>query len=160
MTKLKISILTLSLFLSIACNAGAAEQTSASTNPAVEKRVESITKGLRCLVCQNQTIADSQAELALELKSQVRHQVERGASDQDVIDYMVHRYGDFILYRPPFKQITLLLWLGPFLLLIFSLFYLYLKIRKPRIESEDIPELEIERAAALLAEQPDQKRTT
>jgi cytochrome c-type biogenesis protein CcmH len=142
-------LFALSLCLFIACDAQTVVTNtvpnvvanSASTQADVEKRLVLITKELRCLVCQNQTIADSQAELALELKSQVRQQLEHGASDQDVIDYMVQRYGDFILYRPPFKPITLLLWLGPFLLLVISLYYLYLKIRQLRIEGDDVPEL-------------------
>ena len=76
---------------------------------------------LRCLVCQNQTIADSNAELAIDLKNQVREKLGQGMSDKDVIDYMVQRYGDFVLYRPPVRGTTWLLWFGPFLLLVAEL---------------------------------------
>ena len=72
---------------------------------------------LRCLVCQNQTLADSNAPLAEDLRNQVREKMRRGASDSEIVDYMVARYGDFVLYRPPLKLTTLLLWFGPLLLL-------------------------------------------
>ena len=157
MAKSKFALLIVALCLHFACDVYAVAPGTEPSNSDLEKRVELITKELRCLVCQNQTIADSQAELALELKSQVREQLARGASDTDVIDFMVHRYGDFILYRPAFKPITLLLWLGPFLLLACSLFYLYLKLRRPHIERESVPESEIARAAAFLAEPTEPK---
>jgi len=125
----------------------------------LDSRVASITRQLRCLVCQNQTIADSQAELAMQLKSQVREQIEHGAKDQDVIDFMVQRYGDFILYRPPFKPGTLLLWLGPFLLLALSLLVLYLNLRRIREDKFVFSEAEIARAALLLTTQADSKES-
>jgi cytochrome c-type biogenesis protein CcmH len=76
-----------------------------------------LSNELRCLVCQNQTIADSSAPLAEDLRNQVREKMRQGASDSQIIDFMVERYGDFVLYRPPFKATTLLLWFGPLLLL-------------------------------------------
>ena len=83
----------------------------------VEARLKALADELRCLVCQNQTIADSNAPLALDLRNQIRGQIAAGRSDAQIRDYMVERYGDFVLYRPPFKASTLLLWLGPFALL-------------------------------------------
>jgi cytochrome c-type biogenesis protein CcmH len=84
----------------------------------VEQRLKTLAEELRCLVCQNQTIADSNAPLALDLRNQIRGQIAAGRSDGQIRAYMVERYGDFVLYRPPFKASTLALWLGPFLLLV------------------------------------------
>lgn len=87
----------------------------------LDEHVNRLTSELRCLVCQNQTVADSQAELAVQLKLVVRQQLAQGATDQQVIDFMVARYGDFILYRPPVNRVTWLLWTGPALLLLLGL---------------------------------------
>lgn len=89
------------------------EALPASADPALEARVMRITSELRCLVCQNQTIADSHAGLAVDLRNQVREMLKDGQSDQQIMDYMTARYGDFVLYRPPVKTSTLLLWIGP-----------------------------------------------
>ena len=86
-------------------------------DPALAARYEALTRELRCLVCQNQTIADSHATLASDLRREVREQLERGASDDEIIEFMTARYGDYVLYRPPLEATTLLLWAGPFLLL-------------------------------------------
>ena len=83
----------------------------------VEGRLKGLAEELRCLVCQNQTIADSNAPLALDLRNQIRAQIAQGRSDDEIRAYMVERYGDFVLYRPPLKSSTLILWLGPFVLL-------------------------------------------
>ena len=83
----------------------------------LDKRVNALAEELRCLVCQNQTIADSAAPLALDLRNQIRTMVRQGKSDDEIRAYMVDRYGDFVLYKPPLKGITLLLWIGPFVLL-------------------------------------------
>src|SRR5947207_6049922 len=93
------------------------EAAPAADDPALEKRVLEVSSELRCLVCQNQTLADSNAPLAVDLRNQIREQLRRGASERDVVDYLVARYGDFVRYRPPFKGATALLWIGPFLLL-------------------------------------------
>jgi cytochrome c-type biogenesis protein CcmH len=118
------------LFMSGACLAKPA--VPAAGDPALEKRVVAIAENLRCLVCQNQSIADSNAELARDLRKQVREQLKAGASDQAVIDHMVARYGQFILYRPPLRPATLLLWFGPFLLLAGGLVFLGLQVRQRR----------------------------
>ena len=90
---------------------------SIAENLAAEKRIRSLEEKLRCLVCQNQTLADSPAELAVDLRREVREQVKAGRSDEQIVDYLVQRYGDFVLYEPPFKATTALLWIGPFMLL-------------------------------------------
>ncbi len=97
---------------------------------ALELRVQHVAEQLRCLVCQNQTIADSHAQLALDLKKEARTQLVQGRSEQDVIEFMVQRYGDFVLYRPPFKANTWLLWLGPFALLAVGLLALLHQLRQ------------------------------
>jgi cytochrome c-type biogenesis protein CcmH len=114
--------------------APAAAQTA---DPALDRRVERVTAELRCLVCQNQTIADSHAELALMLKRQVRDMLAHGASDQQAVDFMVQRYGDFVLYRPPVKAATWLLWFGPFGLLLGGLALLFARLRARLREPDD-----------------------
>lgn len=84
----------------------------------MDPRVRRISHELRCLVCQNQTLADSHAQLAVDLRNRIREQVEAGASDQQVVDHMVARYGDFVRYRPPLKPATWPLWFGPLALLV------------------------------------------
>jgi|SRR5688572_18178111 cytochrome c-type biogenesis protein CcmH len=122
----------------------------AQENPQLEDRVKDLAHELRCLVCQNQTIADSNAPLALDLRNQIREQLAAGSSDREVIDYMVARYGDFVLYRPPFKATTLALWLGPFLLLALGAFLFWRRVaRRPRQEPS-LSEAERAQAAKLL----------
>ncbi|TAK99666.1 MAG: cytochrome c-type biogenesis protein CcmH [Aquabacterium sp.] len=101
--------------------ASAAVAATAPGSAELDEHVNRVTSELRCLVCQNQTIADSQAELAVQLKNEVRQQLAAGATDDQVKDFMVQRYGDFVLYRPPVNQSTLLLWAGPLLLLTLGL---------------------------------------
>ena len=132
----------------------AEEAKPVGADPVLEKHVQALTSELRCLVCQNQTIADSHADLAIDLKNQVREKLAQGMSDQQVIDYMVERYGDFVLYRPRFKSTTWLLWLGPFLLLALGLVFLAWKIksRNAVTEAQTVSEADLKRAAALLSE--------
>lgn len=134
--------------------AQAADAPPAVANPDLEKRVNAVTEELRCLVCQNQTIADSHAELAIDLKNQVREKLAAGMSEKDIIDYMVQRYGDFVLYRPPVKTTTWLLWFGPFLLLVGGVALLWYRLSR-RDEEQDraqaVPsEFELKHAAQLL----------
>ncbi|MEQ1487826.1 MAG: cytochrome c-type biogenesis protein [Methylotenera sp.] len=98
-------------------------------NAAVEAQVQRLSTELRCLVCQNQTLADSHAELAEDLKQEIREMAAKGMTDQAIIDYLVERYGDFVRYRPPLKASTVLLWVGPFALLLAGGFGLFLKLR-------------------------------
>src|SRR5258706_14307689 len=122
----------------------------AQDDPALEKRVRDLSSELRCLVCQNQTLADSNAPLAVDLRNQVREQLKSGKSERDVIDFLVARYGDFVLYRPPFKASTVLLWVGPFLLLAVGLTLLVWRVRRRRVPEPELSEAERARAARLL----------
>lgn len=101
-------------------------------NPEQQKAYESIISELRCLVCQNQTIADSNAELAADLRRQVYEMLQQGKSKDDVLQFMTERYGDFVLYNPPFKAKTGLLWLGPLLFLIIGLAMIMWVIRRKK----------------------------
>jgi cytochrome c-type biogenesis protein CcmH len=116
----------------------------------LEKRVATLAHELRCLVCQNQTLADSNAPLAVDLRNQIREQLKAGRTERDVVQFMVARYGDFILYRPPFKASTVALWLGPFLLLLLGVFILYRRIARRRVAEPQLSEAERARAARLL----------
>ncbi|MCB1900809.1 MAG: cytochrome c-type biogenesis protein CcmH [Rhodocyclaceae bacterium] len=104
-------------------------------DPALEARVLKLSEVLRCLVCQNQSIAESQADLALDLRAQVREQLAAGKSEDQVVDYLVARYGDFVLYDPPLKGSTLLLWGGPALLLLAGLAWLGWRLSRRARES-------------------------
>lgn len=113
------------------CGAGVAgEAAPLAEDPALEARVLRITTELRCLVCQNQTIADSHSGLAEDLRREVREQLRGGASDEQVVRFMTDRYGDFVRYRPPFKASTALLWAGPGVLLVGGLLGLGLVLRR------------------------------
>ena len=121
--------------------AAAAPHEAAPTqfDPVAHKRVLGISEQLRCLVCQNQSIAESNAELAVDLRNQVIEQIKAGRSDKEIIDYMVDRYGDFVLYKPPFKASTAILWLGPVVLFIAALlgFYINLRRRKQTVQKTE-----------------------
>ena len=106
------------------------EAPTVATDPVLEAKVLKIAAELRCLVCQNQTIADSNADLAVDLRNQVRDMIKRGDSQDQVIDYMTARYGDFVLYRPPVKGTTALLWFGPAALLIGGLAVFVVVLRR------------------------------
>ena len=99
-------------------------------DPVAHKRVVEVSEQLRCLVCQNQSIADSNAELAVDLRNQVIEQVKAGKTNQEIVDYMVERYGDFVLYRPPFKLSTAILWLGPVCLFLVGIIAFYINLRR------------------------------
>jgi cytochrome c-type biogenesis protein CcmH len=123
-----------------ACGLVIAADAPSPADIALEKRVMKLSEELRCLVCQNQTIADSHADLAVDLKNQVRDQLRQGKTEDDVIKYMVERYGDFVLYRPPVKGTTAFLWFGPLLLVLAGLAGLVLYLRKRRsMPAEDDP---------------------
>ncbi len=127
----------------------AGEAAPVAANVALEKRVNALAEELRCLVCQNQTIADSNAGLAVDLKNQVREKLAAGMSEREIIDYMVQRYGDFVLYRPPVKTATMLLWFGPPLLLALGLWVLLSTLRRRR-EAPPLSADQQARAQALL----------
>src|SRR3954462_7513530 len=116
----------------------------------LDRRVMNLAHELRCLVCQNQTLADSNAPLAVDLRNQIREQMAAGRSEQDVVDFMVQRYGDFVLYRPPLKASTLLLWAGPFLFLALGFFFLIRFLRLRRVPEPQLTDAERAHAAKLL----------
>lgn len=147
-----VKIFVTVLMLVLSAVAVARDAAPAVSDPALEARVNALASELRCLVCQNQTIADSSAGLAIDLKNQVREKMRQGESDAQIVQFMVQRYGDFVLYRPPVKIATMLLWFGPALLVLAGLLVLYRKLRVQA--STDEPALtleERERAARLLA---------
>ena len=130
----------------------AQEARPVTEDPALEKKVITLSNELRCLVCQNQTIADSNAELAVDLRNQVRKQLSEGKSDREILDYMVQRYGEFVLYRPPLSYKTILLWAGPFVLLLIAMFILIqqIRLRHKRLASEEFDQTDLSRARKLL----------
>jgi cytochrome c-type biogenesis protein CcmH/NrfF len=113
--------LACALGLLVAMGAHAAPAQPVADDEALEARVQALSEQLRCLVCQNQSLADSHASLALDLKNQVREQLRSGSSEAQVVTYMTQRYGDFVLYNPPFKLTTWVLWAGPALLALIGL---------------------------------------
>ena len=151
---MKIGTLVVAALLVVAPLARAADAVPTENDPVAQSRAVRLTEQLRCLVCQNQSIAESNAELAVDLRRQVREQVASGKTDQEIIDYMVARYGDFVLYRPPVRGTTMLLWIGPALLLLLGAFLL-LRILRQRRALPDAAPLTVEeraRAERMLAE--------
>ena len=132
--------------------AQAAEAPPAAADPAVEQRLMDLAEELRCLVCQNQSLADSNADLAVDLRNQVREQIQAGKSDAEIRAWLTQRYGDFVLYRPPVKATTLLLWVGPFVLLVGGVIGLFLALRRRRgrVAPAALTDEERARAEALL----------
>lgn len=121
----------------------------------LEARVMALARDLRCLVCQNESIAESRAPLAVDLRAQVREQLGAGKSEAEVLDFLVARYGDFVLYRPPFKASTALLWLGPALFLFAGVGWLLLRLRRRAGEPDpQLSDAERRRARALLEGAP------
>ena len=138
--------------------AQAGEAPTIAEDPVLEKRVMEIGQELRCLVCQNQTIADSNAGLAIDLKNQVREQLKAGKSKSEIVDYMVARYGDFVLYKPAFKGTTALLWTGPFVLLAAGVIAGVVVVRRRRSmpnPSTQLTEAQRRKAAQLLQDEPE-----
>ena len=124
-------------------------------NPEDEQRFTDLTKDLRCLVCQNQSLADSSADLAQDLREEIYNEMIAGKSNSEIIDYLVARYGDFVLYRPPLKPVTYLLWIGPALFLIIGVFIAinYLSRRKKIVLSQEDQEY----ANELLGTDPEER---
>jgi cytochrome c-type biogenesis protein CcmH len=158
-TRIGLPFLALILAFFLASTAAVASSTTEAAianDPVAEKRLLALSEELRCLVCQNQNIADSNAELAQDLRREIRGMIKEGKSDKEIIDFMVVRYGDFVLYRPPVKGITLLLWGGPIALLVLGLVVLvrYQRRRAERVAAQDRPLTadETRRAEALLSE--------
>lgn len=133
----------------------AGEARDLAEDPVLEKRMVVLAEKLRCLVCQNESLASSHAELAEDLRREVREQMAQGKDDQQIIDYLVARYGDFVLYDPPVKSYTLLLWFGPFVLLLIGVGMLLFQLRKRRqtVSEVQLSDEAQKRAAALLNDQ-------
>lgn len=134
---------------------------AAAADVDLDTRVHTLSEQLRCLVCQNQTLADSNADLAVDLRRQIREQLRAGATDDAVKDYLVQRYGDFVLYRPPVKPLTYLLWFGPALLLVAVVFGIASSRKRATSATAEIEPLDSDaqaRLAALLASSPEDTR--
>jgi cytochrome c-type biogenesis protein CcmH len=136
------------LLAAAALAASAKDALPTEQDPVAARRAVQLSEQLRCLVCQNQSIAESNADLAVDLRRQINEQIAAGRSDGEIVDFMVQRYGDFVLYRPPFKAATLLLWLGPALLLIAGLWALARVLRSRNRAADERPLSEEERAGA------------
>jgi len=156
----KVIIVLLAALLGAAT--AAKEALPEAADPALEARMTRITAELRCLVCQNQTIADSNAGLAVDLRRETREMLRQGKSDAEIIAYMTARYGDFVLYRPPLKSTTALLWFGPAAMLALGAAGLVLVLRRRtrlsaasfEADEEDGAEGAAESAAAAAANRP------
>ncbi len=134
---------------------GAKEAATSAADPALEARVMVVAEELRCLVCQNETIAASHADLAVDLRKQIRTKLREGQSERQILDFMVERYGEFVLYRPALKATTVLLWVGPFALLLIAGFALARAIRsRQRQAATPLSPTDVARARQLLDETP------
>lgn len=150
----RLLVALLLAFFSAAVHAG--EAMPLAKNPEIEKRMLDLSEGLRCLVCQNETLAASQAELALDLKQEIREMMQKGMSDQEITDYLVKRYGDFVRYNPPLKPSTYFLWFGPFVIFAvgISVLVITLKRRRTLVTEKPLTPEEQRRAQSLLEDKP------
>lgn len=123
-----------------------------------EERYKKLVEELRCLVCQNQNLADSNASLAVDLRKQVYKMINEGQSDKEILDFMVARYGDFVLYRPPFKTSTVFLWIGPFIIFAIGLFVLMRFIRQRKTVAASLTDTDKEKLKQLLQEDKEQDK--
>jgi cytochrome c-type biogenesis protein CcmH len=143
------------LLLALAMATGFAKDAAPlAEDPVVEARLIAISEEMRCLVCQNESLAGSRSDLANDLRRELRTLIKAGKTDAEIREFMVARYGDFVLYRPPVKPTTWLLWAGPFLLMITGVVVLlvYLRRRNRAVGDEVLTDEESSRAAALLKE--------
>ena len=132
----------------------AKEAAPIAEDPEIERRMIALSEDLRCLVCQNESLAGSRADFANDLRREIREQMKANKSDKEIVDFLVARYGDFVLYRPPVKTTTLFLWFGPFIFLIVGavILVVYLKRRRKQIEEPVLSEQQRKQAEALLKE--------
>ncbi len=144
------ALLCLSFPMSYQVQAKEAEYTTGA--PEIHGRVMGVSEELRCLVCQGQSLADSNSEFAVDMRAQIQEMMEGGMNDRQVVDFMVERYGDYVRYRPPFKATTMLLWFGPFILLAVGVAVLYTNIlrRRKQVDETPLTEEQHRRAAELL----------
>ena len=154
MTISKLKSATILLLLSAVCFAPSsiAKEAQPNEDPQIAQRMKNLTEQLRCLVCQNETLADSHADLAEDLRKEIREQMKAGKSDQEIIAFLTQRYGDFVLYKPPVKSTTYLLWFGPFVLLILGtvVLFRFLKRRRELIHEQPLSADERKRAEEIL----------
>jgi cytochrome c-type biogenesis protein CcmH len=145
------AVLMLSMVLFAAASNGR-QAVPMAQDPKLEARLDELSHELRCMVCQNESLASSRAELADDLRTEVRELLRSGKSDQEVKDFLVSRYGDFVLYNPEVKPLTWVLWFGPFVLLLMAVIFLgmYLRQRRDLAAPEAMSEQERERAKQLL----------
>jgi cytochrome c-type biogenesis protein CcmH len=147
--------LIVSILILLACGAlWAKDAVPLAEDPVVEKRLIAISEEMRCLVCQNESLAGSRADLAQDLRRELRGLIKEGKSDAEIKEFMVSRYGDFVLYRPQVKPLTWLLWAGPFVFMIAGIAALiaYLRRRSREVKDEPLSDAETKRAEALLKE--------
>jgi cytochrome c-type biogenesis protein CcmH len=147
----------LALVACLALPVWANEAVPVGEDPAIEARMVKMAEDLRCLVCQNESLAGSHAELAEDLRREIRDQMKKGKNDQEVITYLTDRYGDFVLYRPPFRSYTLLLWLGPVIFLGIGgvAWYLTTRHRRAVQATSQVSAASMKQAADLLDEKQD-----
>ncbi|MCM3874497.1 MAG: cytochrome c-type biogenesis protein CcmH [Pyrinomonadaceae bacterium] len=146
-------------FLALSAQVTAQEAKALAEDPELEKRVMSLSEELRCLVCQNETLAASQADLAVDLRREIREQLKAGKSEKEIITFLTARYGDFVLYRPRVTPATYLLWFGPFALMVIGLglLFYYLKQRRELISQQPLSPEEHHRAEELLKVAPEKE---
>jgi cytochrome c-type biogenesis protein CcmH len=152
---MRLLLLAVALLLGTTLSAAAVEPSEMLADPVLEQRARELSAEIRCVVCQNESIDSSNAEIAHELRVLVRERLVAGDSDQEVLDYLVARYGDFVLLRPPVKPATYLLWFGPFVMLLIGVVAVFLFFRRQRAVAALPPALSVEeeaRLARLLAE--------
>ena len=146
--------------LSMTLPAVAQQARPMADDPVLEERLMNLSRELRCLVCQNETLADSRADLAVDLRNEIREQMKAGKTDQEIIAFLTDRYGDFVLYRPPVKATTYFLWFGPFVLLLGGLFVLFRYLKQRRQMITDVPlSADQRRDAEALLRTPDSEKT-
>jgi cytochrome c-type biogenesis protein CcmH len=148
---MKRIILLLTVLISL-FGATLAKEAQSNEDPKIEQRMKVLTEQLRCMVCQNETLDASRADLAENLRKEIREQIKAGKSDQEIIAFLTQRYGDYVLYNPPVKKTTYLLWFGPFVLLIGGtlVLYRYLKTRRELIKESPLSADERKRAEEIL----------
>jgi len=161
MTRFRCLQILLMCLLASVVVAQVQEEEIPSDDPVIEQRLANLSKELRCLQCQNQTLADSPAGLAADLRREIRVQMKAGKTDQEIIAFLTQRYGDFILYKPRVTFTTYLLWFGPFVLLLAGLYVLFRYIRQRRdlIHEQPLSADEHRRAEELLASIPGKETT-
>lgn len=153
-------LIILFFLLLIVSSAGwSKEAIPVAEDPEVEKRMLALTMDLRCLVCQNESIADSRADFSNDIRREIREQIKANKTDQEIVQFLVDRYGDFVLYNPPMKPTTIFLWFGPILLFIigFGSLIFYLRRRREQIEEVSLSEAQLKKAEALLNENKGKK---